>query len=69
MGKSLCHLLMKVTHVIVTNFHVANMSFNAISENKIIAKISKITVLWMMGHQFKELKIAFLIRSFKLGQF
>ena len=40
-----CHLLMKVNHVIVANFYVANMSFNAILENKIIAKISEFTVI------------------------
>ena len=34
-----CHSLMKVNHVIVTN-----MSFNAICENNILAKISKFTV-------------------------
>ena len=33
MAKSLCHLLMKVKYVIVTDFNVANMSFNAIREN------------------------------------
>ena len=30
MEKSLCHSLMKVNHVIVANFYVANMSFNTI---------------------------------------
>ena len=35
---------MKVNHVIVANFNVANMSFNAIRENKILAKISEFTV-------------------------
>ena len=44
MVKSLCHLLMKVNHVIVANFYIANMSFNAIHENKIQAKISEFTV-------------------------
>ena len=39
MAKSICHLLMKVNHVIV-----ANMSFNAFRENKILAKISEFTV-------------------------
>ena len=43
MAKLLCHLLMKVNHVIVANFYVANMSFNAICENKILAKISVFT--------------------------
>ena len=38
MVKSLCHLLMKVNHVIVANFYIANMSFNAIHENKFLAK-------------------------------
>ena len=36
--KSLCRL------AIVANFNVANMSFNAILENKILAKISGFTV-------------------------
>ena len=44
MAKSLCHLLMKVNHVIVANFYVANMSFNTIREHKILAKISEFTV-------------------------
>ena len=33
MTKLFCHLLMKVNHVIVANFYVANMSFKAIPEN------------------------------------
>ena len=37
--------LMKVNHVIVANFYVANMSFNTIPKNKIPAKTSKFTVL------------------------
>ena len=37
------HLLMKVNRVIVANFYVANMSFNAIRENKILAEISEST--------------------------
>ena len=44
MAKLLCHLLMKVNHVMIGNFYVANMSFNAIRENKILAKISEFTV-------------------------
>ena len=44
MPKLPCHLLMKVNHVIVANFHVDNMSFNTIRENKIHAKISEFTV-------------------------
>ena len=38
MAKSLCRLLMKVNNVIVAIFYVENMSFNAIRENKILAK-------------------------------
>ena len=41
---SLCHLLMKVNHVIVVNIYVQNRSLNAIGENKILAKISESTV-------------------------
>ena len=44
MVKSLCHLLMKVNHVIVASFYVANMSFNAIRENTFLANISEFTV-------------------------
>ena len=39
MAKLFCYLLMRVSHVIVANFYVANVSFNAIHENKILAKI------------------------------
>ena len=45
LAKSICHILMKVNHVIVANVHVANMSFNAIRENKILAKISEFTIV------------------------
>ena len=37
--------MMKVNHVIVANFYVDNMSFNAIREIKTLAKISQFTVL------------------------
>ena len=47
MVESVCHLLMKVYHVIVANFYVANMSLNAIRENNILAKISEFTVFWI----------------------
>ena len=39
MVKPLYHLLIRVNHVIVANFYVAIISFNAIRENKILAKI------------------------------
>ena len=45
MQKSLCRLLIYVNHGLVANFSVINMSFNAIRENKILAKISGFTVL------------------------
>ena len=35
---------MKVNHVIVANFYIANMSFTAISQNKILVKISEFTI-------------------------
>ena len=35
---------MKVNHVIIENFYVASMSFNAIREYYILAKISEFTV-------------------------
>ena len=44
MAKSLCHLLMYVNHAPVMNFNAPNMSFKAICENKILAKISEFTV-------------------------
>ena len=34
----------KSCELIVVNFYAANMSFNAIGENKILAKVSKFTV-------------------------
>ena len=33
MDKLFCHLLFKVKHVIIANFYIAKMSFNAIREN------------------------------------
>ena len=45
MPKSLCRLLIKVNHAIVVIFEVANMPFNAIRDNKILAKISQFTVV------------------------
>ena len=44
MVRSLCRLLIKVNLAQVTDFNVANMYFNAIRENKIVAKISEFTV-------------------------
>ena len=44
MAKSLCRLVILVNHALVTNFDVANMSFNVIRENKVLAKISGLTV-------------------------
>ena len=38
-----CRLLIKVNHALVTNFSFKNMCFNAICENKILAKISEFT--------------------------
>ena len=52
MAKLFCHLLMKVNHVIVANFYVTNMSFNAICENKILAKISEFTVYGVIHLRF-----------------
>ena len=45
MAKSLCCLLIWVNLASVANFHITNMSFNAICEDKILAKISESTVL------------------------
>ena len=36
---------MKVNHVIVAIFYVVNMSVNTIRENKVLAKISEVTVI------------------------
>ena len=44
MEKSFCRLLILVNHALVANLNVASMSFNAIRENKILAKISGFTV-------------------------
>ena len=50
MAKSLCLLLMQVNHALVANFSAANMSFYAIRENKILAKISGFTVYKLKSH-------------------
>ena len=44
MVNSLCLLLIQVNHALIADFNVTNMSFNAIRENKILAKISEFTV-------------------------
>ena len=41
---ALCPSLMYVNHAKVANFNMENMYFSAIRENKIIAKISELTV-------------------------
>ena len=50
MAKSLWNLLIKVHHVIVANFYVANMAFNTIRKNKILAKNSEFTVKQTINH-------------------
>ena len=45
MAKSFCRLLIQVNQAYVAIFNVANMSFNAIREIKILAKISEFTIL------------------------
>ena len=57
MAKLFCHLLMKVNLVIVANFLVANMSFNAVRENKILAKISEFTVSEGRHHDHDGLEL------------
>ena len=49
MAKSFCCLLIQVNHAYVAIFNVANMSFNAIHEIKILAKISEFTVFWSVN--------------------
>ena len=44
MAKLFCHLLMKVNHVIIAKFYVANMYLLLLSKNKILAKILEFTV-------------------------
>ena len=44
MAKSLCRLLIYAYHAQSRISNVENMSFNAIRENKILAKISNFTV-------------------------
>ena len=48
-GRSLCRLLIYVNHALVLNFNIANMSFNANPEIKILAKISEFTVISRTG--------------------
>ena len=43
-------LLIKVNHAFVAIFNVANTSFNAILENKILTKISEFSVLKTLTH-------------------
>ena len=43
-ARSLCCLLIYVNHALVVNFNIANMSFKAICRNKILVKISEVTV-------------------------
>ena len=52
---------MKVNHVIVAIFYVANMSFNALCENKILAKISEFTVIFV---RFPKVRVSKLYLSF-----
>ena len=47
MAESLCLLLIEVNHALVVKFLRPDMSFNAICENKILAKISGFTVAIM----------------------
>ena len=44
MTKALCCLLLCVNYTLVGNYNVANMSFNFFHENKILTKISELTV-------------------------
>ena len=44
MAKSLCHLPIQVKMPKSQMFNIANMSFNAIHKNKIVAKIFELTV-------------------------
>ena len=43
MAKTFCRLLLQVNQAYVAIFNVANMSFNAIRKNKILAQISEFT--------------------------
>ena len=52
MPKSLCRLLICVNYALVAIFSVTNMSFNAIRENKILAKIYGFTVSHQVGNLF-----------------
>ena len=49
---------MKIYPVIVANFYVTNMFFNAIRENKILEKISKFTVLNKITSNESNMKVA-----------
>ena len=54
MVKSKWRLLIYVNHALVAIFNVANMSFNALRENKVLAEISGFTVpnCPMMAHTY-----------------
>ena len=64
MPKSLCRLPIYVNHALVANFGVTNMSFNAIRENKILAKISGFTVITSQYYDF-TVGISFYIVSLR----
>ena len=56
MAKSLSRLLIQVNHALVARiFSVANMSFNAIRENEILAKVSRFTVLCVLASSAGDL--------------
>ena len=44
MAKSLCCLLKKVNLALIANFHITNVSLNAIRKNKILMKISESSI-------------------------
>ena len=58
--KLLCHLLMKVNHVIVANVYVANMSFNAICENIILRKFPNLQYSGMQLYVLLSPKLCFI---------
>ena len=48
MAKSLCRFADEGNHALVANLNVANIPFNAIRENKNLAKISDLTLLYLL---------------------
>ena len=58
MTKSFCRLLIQVNHAFVAIFNVANMSFNAIRENRFSPKFANLQYFVLFTVWFCELRSA-----------